>query len=58
MAAGQSYLALAAGQSYLALAVGLSNPDLIQENEREKRLVLSVGSINRTPPIGSRTRTA
>jgi hypothetical protein len=47
---------LSAGQSYLALAIGLSNPDFTQDTEREKRVVISLDSVNRTAPTGSRAR--
>jgi hypothetical protein len=46
----------ASGKDYLTMAVGLSNPDLTQETEREKRLVVAVSTLDRTPPTGSRTR--
>ncbi len=46
----------AADQDYISVALGLRNPDLTQDTEREKRLVISLGNVNRTAPTGNRAR--
>jgi len=45
-----------ADEDYVSVALGLRNPDLTQDTEREKRLVIALGNIDRTAPTGSRTR--
>lgn len=45
-----------ADQDYLSIALGLRTPDVTQDTEREKRLILALGNVSRTAPTGSRAR--